>query len=51
MLAPAPAGRSVRSTPVEIPPTFGIDPAMIQFVIAGGERALAPRYRGQRRRL
>lgn len=25
----------------ECPPTFGIDPAMIQYVIAGGERALA----------
>jgi N-acetylmuramic acid 6-phosphate etherase len=25
----------------ECPPTFGIDPAMIQYVIAGGEHALA----------
>lgn len=25
----------------ECPPTFGIDPAMIQYVIAGGDRALA----------
>jgi N-acetylmuramic acid 6-phosphate etherase len=25
----------------ECPPTFGVDPEMVQFVIAGGERALA----------
>ena len=25
----------------ECPPTFGVDPSMIQYVIAGGERALA----------
>lgn len=25
----------------ECPPTFGVDPSMVQFVIAGGERALA----------
>lgn len=35
------SGRIGALDAVEIPPTFGISPDMIQFVIAGGERALA----------
>ena len=35
------SGRIGALDAVEIPPTFGIDPRVIQFVIAGGEHALA----------
>ena len=35
------SGRIGALDAVEIAPTFGVDSAMIQFVIAGGERALA----------
>lgn len=35
------SGRIGALDAVEIPPTFGIDPARIQFVMAGGEKALA----------
>ena len=35
------SGRIGALDAVEIPPTFGTDPGMIQFVIAGGEPALA----------
>jgi N-acetylmuramic acid 6-phosphate etherase len=35
------SGRIGALDAVEIAPTFGVDQAMIQFVIAGGERALA----------
>lgn len=35
------SGRIGALDAVEIPPTFGTSPGMIQFVIAGGERALA----------
>ena len=35
------SGRIGALDAVEVPPTFGVDTRMVQFVIAGGERALA----------
>jgi N-acetylmuramic acid 6-phosphate etherase len=39
--APVPAGASRRSTPPSVPPTYSTAPGQVQYIMAGGPKALA----------